>query len=146
MLVRQNGTPFTAGRSRYADRTSGSHEPAAKIFVKIEPESLGGVILAQLDTGAAWSILDTQVADALSLLNGEGEPARISTRMGPFNGRLERTRVCIVADEGESLSVEATVWVSPDWPEHSFLGYSGFLERLRFAVDPDDNSFYFGLM
>ncbi len=146
MLVRQNGTPFTAGRSRFADRTSGSHERAAKIFVKIEPESLGGAILAQLDTGAAWSILDSQVAEELSLLNGQGEPITISTRLGPFDGRLERARVTIVADEGESLSVEATVWVSPDWPGGSFLGYGGLLERVRFAVDPGDNSFYFGSM
>jgi hypothetical protein len=144
MLVRQNGTPFTVGRSRFLDRASGSHEPAAKIFVKIEPESLGVVILAQLDTGAPWSILEPEVADALSLLNGEGAPARISTRRGEFDGRLQRTRLSIVADEGESLGVEATVWVSPEWPERSFLGYGGLLERIRFAVDPDDNSFYFG--
>lgn len=146
MLVRQNGTPFSIGRSRFADRAEVSDEPPAKIFVKVEPDSLGGVILAQLDTGAAWSILETQVAEALSLLNGEGEPAKLSTRFGPLDGRLKRTRIDIVADEGESLSVQATVWVSPDWAGHTFLGYGGLLERICFAVDPSDNSFYFGPM
>ena len=90
------------------------------------------------------SFLDSQVAEELSLLNGQGEPTTISTRLGGFSGRLERTRISIVADEGESLNVEATVWVSPDWPGHSFLGYGGLLERIRFAVDPSDNTFYFG--
>lgn len=144
MLVQQNGISFTIGRSRFTDGIVGSQEQSAKIFVRIEPESLGGVIFAQLDTGAAWSILDSQVAEELSLLNGQGGPTTISTRLGGFSGRLERTRISIVADEGESLNVEATVWVSPDWPGHSFLGYGGLLERIRFAVDPSDNTFYFG--
>jgi hypothetical protein len=26
----------------------------------------------------------------------------------------------------------------------TFLGYSGLLERIRFAVDPQQNNFYFG--
>jgi hypothetical protein len=144
MLIRQNGTSFTTGRSRFADQQEGAQEQTAKLFVRIEPERLGGIILAQLDTGAAWSILDTQVADALALLNGAGEPKPLSTRIGTFNGRLERTRIDIVADEGDSLSVEATVWVSPEWPGGNFLGYGGLLERICFAVDPSDNSFHFG--
>ena len=48
------------------------------------------------------------------------------------------------ADEGESLDVEATVFQSPDWRGPSFLGYQGLLQRIRFAVDPETNLFYFG--
>ncbi len=145
MLFRQDGTVFSVGRSRFEDReevsTGGG---AAKVFVKIAPEALGGILLAQLDTGAAWSILETQVADSLNLLNGAGEPVRLSTRIGKYNGRLERTFIEIVADEGDSLRVGATVWVSSEWPGGNFLGYGGLLERIRFAVDPSDNFFYFG--
>jgi hypothetical protein len=50
----------------------------------------------------------------------------------------------ILADDGESLEVQATVFVSRDWPAGTFLGYSGFLERIRFAVDPQQNDFHFG--
>jgi hypothetical protein len=121
-------------------------EQTAKIFVKIEPELLNAVILAQLDTAAPWSMLDAEVAEALSLLNGDGEPKRVSTRLGDYDGRLKRTRIQIVADEGESLSVDATVWVSADWRGGTFLGYGGLLERIRFAVDPSENSFHFGPM
>lgn len=144
MLVRADGSHFSTGRCRFSDHDPGSDEPTAKILVKVEPESLDLVILAQLDTGAPWSILDAQVAEALSLLDGEGEPAPLSTRFGILRGRLERIRLYIVADEGDTLSVDATVWVSRDWPGGTFLGYGGLLERIRFAVDPGDNSFYFG--
>jgi hypothetical protein len=53
-------------------------------------------------------------------------------------------RLGLVADNGESLSIEATVWVSREWTGGNFLGYGGLLERIRFAVDPANNLFYFG--
>ncbi len=144
MLVRHDGDRFSIGRSFFADQPPGAEPPTAKIFVKIEPGSLGMPILAQLDTGSAWSILDPEVANELSLLNGGGVPAEMSTRLGHVRGWLERTVIELVADEGDALSVEATVFVSPDWRGGNFIGYSGLLERIRFAVDPSDNSFYFG--
>jgi hypothetical protein len=52
----------------------------------------------------------------------------------------------IVADEGESCEVEATLFVSRDWAYGNFVGYSGLLERIRFAVDPGTNDFYFGVL
>ncbi len=146
MLVRPDGTEFTTGRSRFFDHPPGSSERTPKIFVRIQAESIDGVIFAQLDTGAPWSILDAEVAETLSLLGRMGEPKRISTRLGYFNGHLERTLLVLIADEGESVSIEATVWVSPDWPGGTFLGYGGLLERVRFAVDASDNFFYFGPM
>lgn len=144
MLVRQNGAPFCIGRSRFSDRIETSEAQTPKIFVKIEPNSLGMPILAQLDTGSSWSILDPEVARELSLLDGGGMSAKISTRLGVFDGRLERTQIAILADDGDTLNVEATVFVSPDWIGGNFIGYGGLLERIRFAVDPSDNVFYFG--
>ena len=144
MLVQRDGTEFTTARAQYLDQAPGSPEQTQKIIVKMTVEPLGGVIFAQLDTGAAWSMLDAEVAEAMSLLRGTGEPSRISTRHGAIDGWLERASLEILADQGESLTVEATVWVSPDWRWGNFLGYSGLLERIRFAIDPSDNSFYFG--
>jgi len=31
-----------------------------------------------------------------------------------------------------------------DWPGPNFIGYEGLLQRIRFAVDPETNLFYFG--
>jgi hypothetical protein len=89
-------------------------------------------------------MLDVEIADALSLLDGHGEPKTISTRLGDFDGRLERTSLQLLADEGDSLSIDATIWVSRAWRFGNFLGYGGLLERIRFAVDPVGNSFHFG--
>jgi hypothetical protein len=58
---------------------------------------------------------------------------------------LERVHVTLVATDGVSLDVEATVFVSADWAGPNFIGWLGFLERLRFAVDPSERRyFYFG--
>jgi hypothetical protein len=34
--------------------------------------------------------------------------------------------------------------LSPQWRGSNFLGYEGVLDRIRFAVDPRANLFYFG--
>jgi hypothetical protein len=89
-------------------------------------------------------MLDAEVAEAMSLLTGGGERVRIRTKDGAFEGRLERASLELVADEGDALNFEATVWVCPDWRGGTFLGYAGLLDHIRFAVDPSDNSFHFG--
>ena len=68
----------------------------------------------------------------------------MSTRLGVIHGALYRVAVTIEAEEGESLDVEATVFLSPDWRGPNFIGYQGLLQRIRFAVDPETNLFYFG--
>lgn len=144
MLRRPDGSWFSRGQSRFQDRAAPSSEESAKLFVPIQPDGLGATILAQLDTGAAWSILETPVAEELRLFEVDGEDTPLATRIGSFVGRLVRTAIELVAHEGDSLRVDATVWISRDWPGPTFLGYGGLLERVRFAVDPGDNLFFFG--
>jgi len=53
--------------------------------------------------------------------------------------------------QGQDLEIEATVFVptlppGETWRHPNFIGLSGFLERIRFAVDPEENAFYFGLI
>ena len=56
-----------------------------------------------------------------------------------------RVPLTFEADEGAPLVTEATFFVSADWPEGmTFLGYSGLLDSMRFALDPQANHFYFG--
>ena len=64
--------------------------------------------------------------------------------MGVISGKLVRAVTKLVAEDGESVEVDSTLFVSRDWPAGNFIGYSGLLERIRFAVDPDTNSFIFG--
>jgi hypothetical protein len=143
-MLSLNGTRFTTGRARFRDQSPGSQELTAKIFVKIEFPGLDGSWLAQVDSGSAYPMLETGLAKALGVLDGEGDLVRIDTRLGRIRGRLERIPLTLVADEGDSLEMEAVFLVSRDWHGKTFLGYSGFLDRLRIALDPPVNLFYFG--
>ncbi len=134
---------FTTGRARFEDNAPWAAELTPKIYVKITPENLGVVLLALLDTGAPWSLLDAEVAESLNLLNGDGEPKTIKTWRGDVRGRLERINLRLHADEGDSLDFEATVFVAPDW-RGTFLGYGGLLQHIRFGLDATNNFFYFG--
>ncbi len=134
---------FSVGRTSYFD-TLGGPKAIAKIYIRLFPGDVEVPILAQVDTGAAWSILERDIAEGLGLLDESGPPVSLSTRKGTVNGRLVRVPMTILADEGDSLRVEATLFVSQDWEQGNFIGYCGFLERIRFAVDPQTNDFYFG--
>lgn len=143
-MLSLKGRSFTTGRAKFRDEAPGRQEPTAKIFVKIEFPTLEGTWLAQLDSGAAYSMLDIELAESLGVLDGDGAPAKVDTRLVKISGRLERVPLVLIADEGASLEVEATFFVSRDWPGKTFLGYTGFLDKLRIALDPPVNDFYFG--
>ena len=101
-------------------------------------------MFAMLDTGAAWSVVNAELAEELGLFDRDGAPVDMSSRMGTCSGKLVRAMARLVAEDGESVELESTLFVSRDWQAGNFIGYSGLLERIRFAVDPDTNSFIFG--
>jgi hypothetical protein len=138
------GQPFASGRSRFFDRAVAGEESTSKIYVKIRPEGLDVPVLAQLDTGSPWSILSAEIADVLGLLDATGIPTRLHTRLGTRDGHLERVQMVLPADEGQSLRIEAMVFICEDWVEGNFIGYTGFVDAIRTALDPQNNLFYFG--
>jgi hypothetical protein len=143
-MLRLGTADFTTGRAKFADIADWATDKTPKIYVKITPQNLEGtILLAALDTGAAWSILDAEVAENLDLIDGSGELVRVSTWRGPIEGRLHRIGLRLHADEGVSLDFEATFLISRDW-RGNFLGYGGLLQHIRFAVDATSNFFYFG--
>ena len=142
MLRDLEGKTFATGCAAFVDTDSADISP--KIYVRIQPGNLPAPVLAQVDTGAAWSVLRADVARRIGAFEASGEPLVLSTRMGRIRGELVRTSVSLVADAGESLDLNATVFVSPDWTHGTVLGYAGLLERIRFAIDPYRNLFYFG--
>jgi hypothetical protein len=143
-MLSLKGKGFTTGCARFRDQSPGAPELTAKIFIKIEFQDLDGSWLAQLDTGAAYSMLEPGVARALNVLDGDGQPVSVHTREGTIEGRLERIPLTLIADEGRSLDLDAVFFVSREWPGKTFLGYTGFLDRLRIALDSPVNLFYFG--
>lgn len=147
-MLERSGQEFTCGCAYFEDRDPDVRESSAKIFVRVRFESLPVAHLAQLDTGAAWSVLDRETAEALDLLSQPGAPATLGTRLGRFRGKLVKVGCSLLADQGEALDTEGTFFVpepGEDWPPGvCFLGYSGFLDGIRFAVDAQENLFYFG--
>jgi hypothetical protein len=63
------------------------------------------------------------------------------SRFGRMSGRLHRVRISLLADEGlgNDVDVESTILVVPNWPGPVMLGFKGFLERLKVAIDPGVN-------
>ncbi len=142
-MLTLDGEIFVVGRSKFFDTLDGS-EPTAKIYVKVLPGDIEVPILSQVDTGAAWSILERDIAEGLGLFDKGGLAVALSTRKGTVNGYLVRVPMTVLADEGDSLQVDGTLFVSQDWDHGNFIGYCGLLERIRFGVDPRTNDFYFG--
>jgi len=142
MLHWPDGSTFASGRSRYLDADPGRPSKTASVHVQVEFD--GVPVLAMLDTGASWSVLNAELADDLELFDRDGDTVTISSRMGTVQGKLVRALTTLVADDGDSVEVDSTVFVSRDWPAGNFIGYSGLLERIRFAIDPQDNTFIFG--
>jgi len=145
-MLKLGQADFTCGRSRYLDLLKEAPETTAKIYVKIslggDPESSSW---AQIDTGAAWSVLDPLIAKRLGYWGLDGPRIELDTRLGRKVGVLARLPVRFLADDGENYSTEGTFFISPEWPPgRTFLGYSGLLDGMRFALDPQANHFYFG--
>jgi hypothetical protein len=130
---------------RYVDAHRSYPAAEARIIIPVTIESVDEPVLSVVDTGAPWCIFEPIVAKALTRkFVPLQRQVSLSTRLGLIHGALFRTGVTIPTDEGKSLDVEATVFVSPDWPGPNFIGYQRLLQRIRFAVDPETNLFYFG--
>ena len=144
-------TGFISGVTHYEDQYPGQ-EDASRIVI---PLVVAGqlTIPAIVDTGAPWCVLDPEIAewveDSVQALYVPEQ--RLMIRGVLYRGRLLRLNLTIPSQQGESLQVDATVFVpllanGEIWTLPNFVGLDGFLNRMRFAVDATGNNFYFGPM
>jgi hypothetical protein len=149
MLLHPNGETFATGAIRYSYRPVSANETTNRIILLVE---IAGVLTeAVVDTGAPFVICAPRIA----LLAGFDRAyalarMRMLIRGMQLEGSLTRLSIKLLAREGDDFTVDATVFV-PDVEEYwgsfpSFIGLTGFLERLRFAVDPSTDTFYFGAL
>jgi len=151
MLLRfADGTLFATGAAPYAYRPVTARESAPRVVLTVR---LGEIeTSAFLDTGGVYLLCVPELALRLGLDPQDGIPTPpLQLGRGRFDGVLHRVRLTLVAADGDDLSIEPTVFVprlkpGEAWPEDfpCILGMQGCLERLRFAVDPNDDTFYFG--
>lgn len=69
---------------------------------------------------------------------------RLHSRFGLLTGRLERLPLTLPAQHGADLTVDATWFVSPEWPGPRVLGWRGCMERFCFGFDPAGEWFHSG--
>jgi|SRR3990172_6510638 len=135
---------FAIGASTFADTAPGT-QYEARIFVPVRLGGLDVDLTAMVDTAAPWCVLEGALAAVFADRDAILVPRQVlSSRLGDYTGDLCRASITLLADEGDSLTVEATVFVCPDWSGPNVIGYNALLERIRFAVDPSLNTFYFG--
>ncbi len=151
MLLRfADGTLFATGAAPYAYRPVTARESAPRVVLTVR---LGDIeTSAFLDTGGVYLLCAPPLARRLGLNPQDGIPTPpLQLGRGRFDGALHRIGLTFIAADGDDLSIESTVFVpllklGEQWPEDfpCILGMQGCLERLRFAVDPNDDTFYFG--
>jgi hypothetical protein len=90
-----------------------------------------------LDTGAHWTLVGPAIIDLLGEQLGEAiDSVKMSTRLGRYEGTLHRLPIHLIADLGADFTVDGTCLALSEWPGPTILGFNGFLERLRFALEP----------
>ena len=150
LLQFADGRHFATGAAPYAYRPATDREVSPRIIVSIR---LGDIVTsAFVDTGGIYLWCPPHIAGDLGVDLEEGElVGPIRSARGQFEGILLRAPLTLFAEEGHSLVIEPTVFIprlkpGEAWPEDfpCILGMQGCLERLRFAVDPNDDTFYFG--
>ena len=140
---------FASGVTRYEDHYPG-YEESARVVIEVHVES-GYPVPAIVDTAAPWCVLDPEIVQRLQAFGPvDYDPTtRLIIRQGSFEGRLLKLNLSLQAEQGDDLLVDATVFVpslgrGEQWPHPNFIGLDGFLSRIRFAVAPSENAFYFG--
>jgi hypothetical protein len=143
-----NGWPFATGATAYRIPQQGSDASRITITLEIE-ENLTEAIV---DTGAPYVVCSPDLAKLFDLqperLLGT---KRLLIRGVWIEGNLYRINLSFLAEEGESLLMEAPAFI-PDpnqqfeegFLPRSFLGLLGCLESMKFGIDPFTDTFYFG--
>jgi hypothetical protein len=138
------------GVTYYRDRYASDAAQSARIVIDIQ---IGGYQVSTIvDTGAPWCVLDPEIARPL-IADSRAEflhPLRYLIRGHFYDGALFRVELAIEDEQGNDLSVDATVFVptlelDEEWHHPNFIGLDRCLNRIWFTVDPVESVFYFGL-
>ncbi len=145
------GGKFAVGAVVFSDRYTGEAGQNRIVF-EVAPQTRADFSAEMIiDTGGPWCILNPKLHHAWGLISETNHEPLTSLwiRGEKWFGHLTRADIVLQADFGENLLVEATFFIprlQPDeiWNYPNFLGLDGFLNRIRYAVDPSENVFYFG--
>lgn len=149
VLLLGSEEPFAVGASVYKDGYPGLPEPHPRIYMEFRPEGtaeFGFSFLALLDTGGHYCILNEEVASLVQdHLTDHLGSTRLRTAHGPVQGNLYLLKIELLAHFGDNLEFEVVTFIAPEWQAPSVIGYTGVLDRVRFAISPRLNRIYVGL-
>lgn len=141
---------FATGAARYQYGPASLRENTIRILVRVSFENI--FTEAVLDTGAPYVVCAQWLARALKLDPSTAlDHIRILIRGSLVSGKLFRMSLTFPTEHGMNLALDATVF-APDAPGQDddaippFIGLAGCLERMRFAIDPSEDMFYFGAL
>ena len=147
LLLFPDGRTFARGSMVYDYLPATPSETTNRIIITVAVEGI--ITDAVVDTGAPYPIIAPIIARQAGLYNFPPlERITLFVRGIRLEGSVIRLNMKLIAEEGEDLDVDATAFI-PDVEEFwgdfpSFIGQIGCLERIRFAIDPLTNTFYFG--
>ena len=143
-MLTLNDEEFASGVATYFEEDPSLKSTQTSIHVSIVLEGDVSIpVFARLDPATPWVVLNSELNEQIGLRATSAE-IELQTAAGLMKGSLERFPITLQAEQGDPLEIEATLFVCDDWQRENFLGYSGFIERIRFAVDPAYKKFYFG--
>lgn len=111
--------------------------------------------IAYLDTACSITVISHETAEIIGIACSDiprNDLLPMKTRHGTKFGYLERLDIVLLSDPemGNDITVNTSVLVLHDWEGPTMLGYTGFLDHLRIALDPgitpNKELFYFGDM
>ena len=134
---------FASGTMTY--RASEGEESRMRLLVKFGGKA---EVYAIVDTGAPHCILSPETFELVQDVCDVLFTGKMMIRGEIYNGVICRLPIYLEAEVGESIMVDGTAFAIQLRPHQTydlpdFIGLSGFLERIRYAVDPADSQFYF---
>lgn len=119
------------------------------VGVRCRIDNLEEEEIALLDTGSTYTVINRELVRDIENQLIQVRKDQLKTCNGPIAGTLVELGITLLAEEGEDLPVDALALNTEDWHGPVVLGYRGFLEKIRIALDPgvtlaDGQLFYFG--
>jgi hypothetical protein len=144
MLTKSDGAVFASSRITYLDTYTPCTDNRICVGVKFDnlPKTL-----AIVDTGAPWCVLNQEQAQVLDpgYKSRALQPKSLTIRGSKLDGVLIRIPITLCAEIGQDVTIEGTVFVPDEELDiPNFIGLDGLLCRINFAIDPQNNDFYFG--
>lgn len=150
VLYFKNGNLFTEAWTKYQYRPALNSDKTNRIIVPIKIEDI--TTSAFIDTASPYVVCSPEVAQVINIDPSEAiEKINYNIRGNKVPGGLYRLSITLIAEKGDSLSLNPTVFVPHDvdqeaWDSYpTVLGLITFLELLRFAIDFSEQKFYFAV-